>query len=98
MTSDMLVVSVDRILSYIGKHADARGQLLTWLAAAERADWRTPHEVRGQYARASIVGDGIVVFNIKGGDYRLAVRIDYEHGVVRILKLGTHSEYEKWKF
>ncbi len=48
-----------------------------------------------QYKNASIVGDGRVVFNIKGNDYRLVVAIDYEFQAIFIRFIGTHKQYDK---
>ena len=36
-----------------------------------------------------------MVFNIKGNNYRLIVRINYKYGVVWIRFIGTHAEYDK---
>ena len=44
---------------------------------------------------ASIVGEGRVVFNIKGNTYRLVVSIDYEFQVIFIRFIGTHNQYDK---
>jgi mRNA-degrading endonuclease HigB of HigAB toxin-antitoxin module len=38
-----------------------------------------------------------VVFRIKGNDYRLAARIDVANGIVRIVAVGTHAEYDRWR-
>jgi mRNA-degrading endonuclease HigB of HigAB toxin-antitoxin module len=35
------------------------------------------------------------VFRIKGTDYRLAVRMDFANGIVRIVAVGTHAEYDR---
>lgn len=35
-----------------------------------------------------------MVSNIKGNEYRLAVAIDFNHRVVLLLWIGTHSEYD----
>jgi mRNA interferase HigB len=48
-----------------------------------------------QYKNASVVGDGRVVFNIKGNDYRLVVAIDYEFQTIFIRFIGTHKQYDK---
>ena len=39
----------------------------------------------------------LVVFRIKGNDYRLAARIDFANGIVRIVAVGTHAEYYRWR-
>jgi mRNA interferase HigB len=44
---------------------------------------------------ASIIGEGRVVFNIKGNAYRLVVLIDYEFQIIFIRFIGTHREYDK---
>jgi mRNA interferase HigB len=36
-----------------------------------------------------------VVFNVKGNDYRLIARVQYQAGVLAIRFFGTHTEYDK---
>ena len=42
-----------------------------WFHEVDRADWRTPANVKKKYATASIIDRERVVFNIRGKDYRL---------------------------
>jgi mRNA interferase HigB len=51
--------------------------------------------VKAAYPKASILKAGRVVFNIKGNDYRLIARVQYEAGVLAIRFFGTHAEYDK---
>lgn len=60
-----------------------------------RAEWRTPEEVKTSYPKASILKAGRVVFNVKGNDYRLIARVQYQAGVLAIRFFGTHTEYDK---
>ena len=67
----------------------------SWFHDAKIAEWKNSNELKQQYKNASIVGDGRVVFNIKGNDYRLVVAIDYEFQVIFIRFIGTHKQYDK---
>ena len=54
----------------------------------------TPAKVKSRYPYASILGDDRVVFNVKGNDYRLVVRMNYGRGIAYIRFVGTHAEYD----
>ena len=60
-----------------------------------RAEWRTPEDVKASYPKASILKAGRVVFNIKGNDFRLVARVQYQAGVLMIRFFGTHAEYDE---
>nr|WP_256488681.1 type II toxin-antitoxin system HigB family toxin [Pontibacter sp. HSC-36F09] len=77
------------------KHADSEQQLKAWYNEAEQADWKSPNDIKKDYPSASILEDNRMVFNIKGNNYRLIVRINYKYGVVWIRFIGTHAEYDK---
>ena len=59
------------------------------------ARWRNPQDVKAAYPKPSILKAGRAVFNIKGNDFRLIARIQYQAGVLAIRFFGTHSEYDK---
>ena len=52
-------------------------------------------QVKASYAKASILKTGRVVFNIKGNDYRLIARVQYQASVLAIRFFGTHAEYDR---
>ena len=78
------------------EHADARSHIETWVADAEEAKWRTPHDLRAEYPKVSLPGSQQAIFDICGNKYRLWVQIDYRNEIVLVRKIGTHKEYEKW--
>ncbi len=77
------------------EYADSENSLRSWYHEAKNADWNNVNELKEQYKNASIVGDGKVVFNIKGNTYRLVVWIDYEYKVIFIRFIGTYKQYDK---
>src|ERR1035437_6860070 len=77
------------------EYADSESSLRSWYREAKNADWENANELKQQYKNASIVGEGKVVFNIKGNTYRLVVSIDYVYQVIFIRFIGTHKQYNK---
>jgi mRNA interferase HigB len=91
----MRVISRKWLNELARRHSDAKPGLDAWFHEAEGADWANPAQVKAQYATASILRSGRVVFNIGGNKYRLVVRINYAYRVVYIRFAGTHSEYDQ---
>lgn len=77
------------------KYPDAEQHLKTWYDTTKRSDWQNPNDIKATYGNASIIGGNRVVFNIKGNDYRLIVRFNFERGWAFIRFMGTHAEYDK---
>ena len=68
------------------------------MAEVTAARWTSPHDVRLRYPKASFIGDGRVVFNIRHNRYRLDTIIDYRNGQVVVVRVGTHADYDGWTF
>lgn len=77
------------------EYADSETSLRAWYHDVKTAIWKNSNELKKQYKNASIIGEGRVVFNIKGNDYRLVVAIDYEFQVIFVRFVGTHKQYDK---
>ena len=91
----MKIVGRERLELFCSRHADARAWIERWLAHVELAIWTRPQDIRHQYASASFLADGVVIFNVKVNTYRLEVAVAYRAGVVSIRWAGTHGEYDK---
>lgn len=91
----MRVIAKRTLRNFWEKHADSEHQLKAWYSEAEQADWKSPNDIKEDYPSASILEDNRMVFNIKGNNYRLIVRINYKYGIVWIRFIGTHAEYDK---
>jgi mRNA interferase HigB len=91
----MRIIAKGTLRDFWGLFPDAEESLLAWYREVEKEDWDTPAKVKAKYGNASIVGDNRVVFNIKGNDYRLVVKINYEYRVVYVRFVGTHDEYDE---
>jgi mRNA interferase HigB len=79
-------------------HADIRSAVDAWVAEVEAAAWNGPDDIRKRYASASFIANNRVVFDIRGNSYRLDVKVAYQTKKVLIKRIGTHAEYDRWKF
>jgi mRNA interferase HigB len=91
----MRVIAKKRLIAYWEKHRDAEQPLKSWYDEALKAEWKTPQDIKNQYATASFLSNNRVVFNIKGNDHRLIVAVAYRLGVLYIKFVGTHAQYDK---
>ncbi|GEO07410.1 toxin RelE [Adhaeribacter aerolatus] len=91
----MRVIAKRTLRDFWEKHADSEQQLKAWYNEAEQADWKSPNEIKKNYPSASILEDNRIVFNIRGNNYRLIVRINFKYAIVWIRFIGTHAEYDR---
>lgn len=93
----MRIIAFKTLRAFFEKpeYSDSEISLRAWYHEVKIAEWKNSNELKQQFKNASIIGDGRVIFNIKGNDYRLVVKIDYEFQVIFIRFIGTHKQYDK---
>lgn len=91
----MRVIAKRTLRAFWNKHKDCEQQLKSWYKEVQEARWKKVNDIKREYPSASVLPGNRVVFNIKGNQYRLIVRINYDYGVVWIRFIGTHAEYDK---
>lgn len=79
----------------IPEYRDSKSHLEAWIVEVRHATWKTPAEIKQQYANGSIIHDNRFVFNIAGNKYRLVVKIHYNTGVIYVRFIGTHAQYDQ---
>jgi mRNA interferase HigB len=77
------------------KHPDCEQQLKSWYAEAKRSEWGNINEIKKYYPSASVLGKNRIVYNIKGNNYRLIVKFNFQYQIAWIRFIGTHAEYDK---
>lgn len=94
----MRVISRKRLLEVIEKDRTLEGPLKAWYKIVSKADWKNFAEVRQTYSSADYV-DPFTVFNIRGNQYRLIVKIEFKKHLAFIKHILTHKEYDRgnWK-
>lgn len=90
----MRVVAKKILREFWEKHPDSEQQLKAWYKEASKASWHSPHNIKSEFPKASILKSGRVVFNICGNKYRLIVQLNYIRQWAFIRFIGTHKEYD----
>lgn len=95
------IVTRKRLRLYGQKYPRLRSALDRWETVVTHADWKGPADVRRSFGDADPVrvasGNAVWVFNVKS--HRLVAAIHFNTGVVYVLRLMSHAEYDsgRWK-
>jgi mRNA interferase HigB len=90
----MRIIAKKTLRVFWEQNPDCRPHLESWYSITLAADWPNPAALKRQFRNASILKDSRAVFNIKGNDYRLIVKINYPYRIVYVRFLGTHQAYD----
>jgi len=89
----MKIVGRNLLEDFCAKHTDARDWIEKWLSDAEQSTWAKPQDIKDRYATASFLAVNVVIFNVKGNEYRLEITCAYQTRVIVVRWVGTHAEY-----
>lgn len=96
----MRVISKRALRVFWQRHPSARAPMTAWHKAVVAATWHTFAEVRQTFRSADLVGN-CVVFDVGGNNFRVIGRVLYADaekalpGVVYVLRVMTHDEYDR---
>ena len=90
----MVIILNKAIRKFATEYQKLMIQLERWYSITMNADWQNFSDIKKQINSADAVGNGLFVFNIKGNDCRLIVRIIFRTRTVFIRFIGTHKEYD----
>lgn len=91
----MRVIARNTLIRFWRRYPESGQPLKSWFNEAQKASWKSPNELKIQFRNASVISKKRIVFNIKGNDYRLVADIEYKLGILFIVWIGTHKEYDK---
>ena len=91
----MRIIATTTLKEFWTKHTKSEQALKSWLQEVEKAEWKSPQQLKSQYRSASILSGRRVVFNINGNTFRLIVDIEFRLQIIIVVWFGTHEEYDK---
>lgn len=94
----MRLIGLSILHKFCEEHADCRSWIQNWIADIKASNWESLNELKERYPSASILPKNIIIFNVKGNSYRMAVQVTIRVKVVVIKWIGTHAEYSSREF
>jgi len=94
----MKVLGKNKLEQFYKKHSGSKSALVAWNKDVCDSIWNSPQDIKNRYRSADFLSDNRIIFNIKGNNYRLVIQVRYQNGIVVILWVGTHDEYNKENF
>lgn len=91
----MLVVGKEKVVAFLKRHHECAQEVNALLLDLESTELPTAEAVRGRYPSAKVLDGRTIVFKVRGNKFRLSVRIAYNTGIMVIIALETHAEYDR---
>jgi mRNA interferase HigB len=91
----MKIVRRDILAEFMKQHPEAKSSVDVCVGLIEVAEWKTPHDVTNTITKASILKERRIILDVKGNEYRLEIEVSYGAGVVSVVWIGTHKEYDE---
>lgn len=91
----MRIIARRTIIDFWKSKRNTEQPLKAWYDITKKSNWKNPNQLKAHIRDASIISSKRVVFNIKGNDYRLIADIEYTLGIVFIVWIGNHKDYNK---
>jgi mRNA interferase HigB len=82
----MRVIARNVLVSFWGKHPEAKVSLERWHTIARAAQWTSTDEVQNRER---------VRFEVAGGNYRSVAAFDFRRQIAFVKFIGTHAEYDR---
>lgn len=91
----MRIISKRTLREFWLEHPDCEKQLLVWYKEIKLCKCLLAEEMLQHIPNSRSIGKNRFIFNIKGNQYRLVVRINFYLQTVWIRFIGTHQDYDK---
>ena len=91
----MRVIARKRLVEYGIKYPEAKSQLDVWYRFVNIENWSNFSDVKKFSNSVDIIHKRTLIFNIKGTQFRLEVKVYYTMQRIYVIWFGTHTEYDK---
>ena len=91
----MRILTTKTLREYWTRKPSAKAPLTQWITLVKGQEWNGPQDIKNMFSSADFLPNNRVIFNIGGNNHRLIVKVEYRLGMIFVLFVGTHAEYDK---
>ena len=77
----MRVLAKKILREYWEQYPETEEQLKSWYQETIKGMWKDPNFVKREFPNARLIPNNRVIFNVKGNQYRLVVRVNYKYRI-----------------
>lgn len=92
--SNFRIIKRSTLIAFYTKHHEAKKTIELWYSEIKELECKNFNELKAVYKSASLIANNRMIFNIKGNDYRLIVKINFYTKIIYVIWLGSHKEYD----
>ena len=89
----MKVLGRRLLFEFCESHAECRKWIANWLEDASGSQWRTSYDISKRYPAVKLSASNIIIFSVRGNDYRMEIQVAYNASVITVKWVGTHDQY-----
>ncbi|MDP3682615.1 MAG: type II toxin-antitoxin system HigB family toxin [Ignavibacteria bacterium] len=89
------IIKRSTLIACYVRHPEAKKAVELWYSEIKQHEFKSLNELKEVFKSASIIAKNRVIFNVKGNDFRLVVKINFHTKQIFIIWFGTHREYDK---
>jgi len=92
------ILNTKILFKFLNKHRKAEDVINNWVRIVKHALWECFEDVKNDHVSVRYINEYRLVFKIGGNKWRIDTTIDYQGNLLFINRVGTHEEYNKWKY
>lgn len=92
----MRIIGQGKIDKFKKKHPKSIGPLDSFVTVVKSSAWKNFVDIRNTFNSVDVIGSNLYCFDISGNNYRLIAKVKIKDGVMDIIEVMTHAEYDKW--
>jgi len=93
----MKLRNIKKLDKFIKIHRSSKTNIENWKTFVEHEDWKNLEDVRKAFA-INTISESRIVFKVGGNKWRIDTKVDYISKHLFIKRVGTHEDYNKWKY